>query len=109
MLITKVCSFSFIVGLEGVDKLYHHFIRIDKDGNGHIDKDEFLQVPSVAENPLAQRLLEVMDVDQGGTIDFKEFVSCMSIFSKKTSKQKKLKCTPRLIFELSLSLICSCI
>lgn len=75
-----------------VDKLYHHFIRIDKDGNGHIDKQELLSIPSVADNPLSGRLLEVMDVDRGGTIDFNEFVAGMSIFSKKTSREKKLKC-----------------
>lgn len=77
-----------------MDKLYHHFLRIDKDGSGQITKQELMSIPSVAENPLASRLLEVMDVDQGGTIDFNEFVAGMSIFSKTTSRAKKLKCTP---------------
>lgn len=82
-----------IVENESIDKLYHHFIRLDKDGNGHIDKNEFLALPAVAQNPLATRLLQLLDADKGGTIDFNEFVSGMSIFSKKTSKIKKLRCT----------------
>ncbi len=52
-----------------------------------------MAIPSVADNPLAGRLLEVMDLDRGGTIDFNEFVAGMSIFSKNTSSEKKLKCT----------------
>lgn len=79
---------------ETIDKLYHHFLRIDKDGNGHIDKSELMAIPAVADNPLSTRLLEVMDIDQGGTIDFHEFVAGMSIFSTNTSKSKKLKCKP---------------
>lgn len=76
-----------------VDKLYHHFMRLDKDGNGHIDRQELMAIPSVADNPLASRLMEILDVDQGGTLDFNEFVAGMSIFSRKTSRLRKLKCT----------------
>jgi serine/threonine-protein phosphatase 2B regulatory subunit len=82
-----------LVENEAIDRLYHHFIRLDKDGNGHIDKDEFLSLPAVAENPLAVRFLHLLDVDKGGSIDFNEFVAGMSIFSKKTSQIKKLRCT----------------
>lgn len=64
-----------------------------------------MQIPSVAENPLASRLLEVMDVDQGGTIDFNEFVATMSIFSSKTSREKKLKCIPYLCYKLLIVLV----
>lgn len=55
-----------------------------------------MQIPSVAENPLATRLIEIMDVDQGGSIDFNEFVAGMSIFSSKTSRLKKLRCKQKL-------------
>lgn len=75
-----------------MDKLYHHFIRIDKDGNGVLDSHELMSIPSVGENPLAKRLMEVIDLDKESSVDFNEFVGAASIFSSETVRQKKIKC-----------------
>lgn len=48
--------------------------------------------PDIASNPLAQRIMEVLDVDHGGDIDFNEFTAGLSIFSASASKEKKLRC-----------------
>lgn len=75
-----------------VDKLYHHFLRIDSDGNGVIDREELMRQPAVTGNPLAGRLLELLDTDKSGDINFAEFVAGLSIFSAKNEPEKKLKC-----------------
>lgn len=80
-----------IVSPDDVDKLYHHFLRIDADGNGVIDRQELMTLPSVSGNPLAGRLLELFDTDQSGDINFGEFVSGLSIFSSRTDPKKKLR------------------
>ncbi|ODV60089.1 calcineurin regulatory subunit B [Ascoidea rubescens DSM 1968] len=66
-------------------------MKLDSNGDGTIDKDEFLTIPGVSSNPLATRLMEVIDVDSSGSIDFQEFISALSIFSNKTSKEEKLR------------------
>jgi serine/threonine-protein phosphatase 2B regulatory subunit len=82
-----------IVSSEDVDKLYHHFLRIDADGNGVIDRSELMRLPSVAGNPLASRLLELFDTDQSGDINFSEFVTGLATFSSRSGAETKLKCT----------------
>lgn len=74
-----------------MDKLYHHFLRIDADGNGVIDRNELMTLSSVSGNPLAGRLLELFDTDRSGDINFGEFVAGLSIFSARTDPKKKLR------------------
>ncbi|KAJ3209917.1 Calcineurin subunit B [Dinochytrium kinnereticum] len=74
-----------------VQRLYKRFVKLDKDGSGTIDKDEFLSLPQIANNPLAARLLSVLDGDGTGDIDFKEFISGLSAFSSKGNKIDKLR------------------
>jgi serine/threonine-protein phosphatase 2B regulatory subunit len=65
---------------------------MDTDQSGSLDKSEFLNLPQIASNPLAQRLLAVFDTDGSGDIDFKEFLIGISAFSAKGAKVDKLKC-----------------
>lgn len=83
---------TIVVSPIEVDKLYHYFLKIDSNGNGVIDKDELLSLPSVQGNPLARRLLELFDTDQSGDINFSEFVAGLATFSSKSSVMTKLKC-----------------
>ena len=50
------------------------FRKLDQDGNGHIDVEEFMSVAHIAKNPVAARVISVLDEDEGGTVDFPEFV-----------------------------------
>lgn len=74
-----------------IDRLRKRFMKLDKDGSGTIDKNEFLGIPGISSNPLATRLMDVFDEDGSGTIDFQEFITGLSAFSGKTSKADKLK------------------
>ncbi|KAG5463417.1 MAG: hypothetical protein BJ554DRAFT_7750 [Olpidium bornovanus] len=75
-----------------IQRLYKRFMKLDKDGSGSIDKDEFLAIPQIANNPLAPRMIAIFDEDGGGDVDFKEFIAGLSAFSAKGNKEEKLRC-----------------
>lgn len=77
--------------VEEIQRLYRRFMKLDKNKSGSIDKDEFLAIPQIANNPLAQRLIALFDEDGGGDVDFKEFIKALSIFSAKGKKVEKLE------------------
>jgi serine/threonine-protein phosphatase 2B regulatory subunit len=81
---------------DDVDKLYHHFLRMDADGNGYIEREEFMQHPAVASNPLSRRVLDMFDTDGDGHVDFVEFVSGLAKFSARGDLNSRL----RFIFDL---------
>ena len=64
------------------------------DDIGQLDRDEFLSIPQIANNPLALRMIAIFDEDGSGTVDFQEFIAGLSAFSSKGNKEEKLKCTP---------------
>ncbi|EIW68813.1 hypothetical protein TREMEDRAFT_74178 [Tremella mesenterica DSM 1558] len=72
-------------------RLKKRFMKLDKDGSGSIDKDEFLQIPQIANNPLAHRMIAIFDEDGSGTVDFQEFVGGLSAFSSKGGREEKLR------------------
>lgn len=67
-------------------------MKLDKDRSGSIDREEFLSIPQIANNPLASRMIAIFDEDGGGDVDFKEFISGLSAFSAKGNKIEKLRC-----------------
>ncbi|CAG8518859.1 7283_t:CDS:2 [Funneliformis mosseae] len=75
---------------EEIQRLYKRFMKLDKDGSGSIDREEFLSIPQIANNPLASRMIAIFDEDGGGDVDFKEFISGLSAFSAKGNKVEKL-------------------
>lgn len=77
--------------LEEITRLRKRFMKLDSDGSGTIDKNEFLAIPGISSNPLASRLMDVFDDDHDGTIDFQEFITGLSAFSGKTSRDDKLR------------------
>jgi len=80
------------VSKDDIERLYHHFLQIDTDGNGTIEPDEFLHLPGISENPLARRILETFDGNNDGRVDFSEFVNGLVIFSGRGSRDSKIKC-----------------
>lgn len=81
-----------VVSEDEIKRLYKRFVKMDTDQSGSLEKSEFLQLPQIASNPLAQRLLAVFDMDGSGDVDFKEFLIGISAFSAKGHKNEKLKC-----------------
>ncbi|KAJ1504908.1 Calcineurin subunit B [Coelomomyces lativittatus] len=74
-----------------VKRLHKRFMKLDKDGNGYIDKEEFLSIPQIANNPLLNRLIAIFDEDGGGDVDFQEFINGLSAFSVRGNKESRLK------------------
>uniref|UniRef100_A0A803M855 EF-hand domain-containing protein n=2 Tax=Chenopodium quinoa TaxID=63459 RepID=A0A803M855_CHEQI len=64
--------------------LYQRFCQLDRTAKGFISSDEFMSVPEFAMNPLAQRLLKMVD-----GLNFKDFVVFLSAFSAKASIEQK--------------------
>ena len=89
-----------IVSAQEIQRLKKRFLKLDRDGSGAIDRDEFLQIPAIANNPLAQRLISIFDAEYvfaahlsgGGTVDFQEFVHGLSVFTSQGSREEKLQC-----------------
>ncbi|CAO3623205.1 unnamed protein product [Cunninghamella echinulata] len=76
---------------EEIQRLYKRFMKLDKDNSGYIDKDEFLSIPQIANNPLASRMIAIFDEDGGGDVDFHEFIKGLSAFSARGNKREKLE------------------
>ncbi|KAI9287399.1 calcineurin subunit B [Umbelopsis sp. AD052] len=76
---------------EEIQRLYKRFMKLDKDNNGSIDREEFLSIPQIANNPLASRMIAIFDEDGGGDVDFKEFIKGLSAFSAKGNQREKLQ------------------
>lgn len=85
-------SYHFIVSAEEIQRLYKRFMKLDKDKSGSIDKEEFLSIPQIANNPLASRMIAIFDEDGGGDVDFGEFIKGLSAFSARGNKREKLQC-----------------
>ena len=55
---------------------------------------EFLAIPELEHNPLVNRVVHTFDIDKSGEVDFREFVSSLSVFATHESqgKEQKYKC-----------------
>lgn len=78
-------------GSDEIDRLAKRFMKMDTDNSGAIDKNEFLSIPGIAQNPLSRRVIDIFDENKGGDVDFKEFVTGLSVFSSASNKEDKLK------------------
>jgi serine/threonine-protein phosphatase 2B regulatory subunit len=81
-----------VVSEDEIKRLHKRFIKLDKDGNGKIDREEFISIPQIANNPLVGRLISIFDEDGGGDVDFNEFMMGLSAFSGRGNKESKLRC-----------------
>eukprot|EP00300_Choanocystis_sp_HF-7_P013954 c18516_g1_i1.p1 GENE.c18516_g1_i1~~c18516_g1_i1.p1 ORF type:complete len:178 (-),score=51.74 c18516_g1_i1:36-569(-) len=76
---------------EEIKRLYRRFRKLDKDLTGTITKDDFLGLPELAMNPLVDRVVAIFDVNHDESINFKEFITALSVFSAQGSREEKLK------------------
>ncbi|KAJ8328028.1 hypothetical protein BDV3_005346 [Batrachochytrium dendrobatidis] len=82
----KLSTFS----LAEINSLYRRFQHLDKENIGRIALEELHAIPELAVNPLAQRIHAVFDLDGRNEIDFRQFLSVLSVFSKDAKREEKL-------------------
>lgn len=56
-----------------------------------IDKNEFQKAMLFRDSSLLERIFRAFDTDHDGTINFSEFISCLSTFSSKGTPEEKLR------------------
>ena len=64
-------------------------------------------LPQLSSNPLAHRLIDILDEDGGGDVDFVEFIKGLSAFSEKGNEEEKLKCKLKLFIIILILLLWS--
>jgi serine/threonine-protein phosphatase 2B regulatory subunit len=74
-----------------IKRLYKRFKKLDKDGNGCITSDEFFMIPELAVNPLVKRVISIFDANGDDSVNFKEFISALSVFNARGDKNAKLE------------------
>ena len=90
-------SSSQLAGLEDqftteeISRLSKRFKKLDTDKSGTLSFQEILDLPAIKKNPLARRIIAVLDHDMSGEIDFKEFVHGMCQFRSHGDRETKLK------------------
>ena len=82
---------------------------MDLNQNGSLSAEEFLAIPELQQNPLVRRVIDILDTDRNGEVDFQgqlficykncyfsftntEFIEGVSQFSVQGDKDKKLMC-----------------
>ena len=77
----KIHSFSFpnrsslstcspAVEADEIRRLSHSFNKLDLNKNGSLSVDEFLSIPELQQNPLVRRVIDILDTDRNGEVDF---------------------------------------
>lgn len=70
-------------------RLYSRFTSLDKNGNGHLVKEDFMCIPELAINPLASRIINLFcsqssednpDQTTSETVNFRQFVNTLARF-----------------------------
>jgi serine/threonine-protein phosphatase 2B regulatory subunit len=72
-----------------IQRLYNRFKKVDADGSNTLDRAEFLNFPEFRLNPLAYRLVDLLDTQETGEITFRDFVRVMSAFSPSAPDKDK--------------------
>eukprot|EP01017_Pseudomicrothorax_dubius_P015041 TRINITY_DN17506_c0_g1_i1.p1 TRINITY_DN17506_c0_g1~~TRINITY_DN17506_c0_g1_i1.p1 ORF type:complete len:171 (+),score=56.25 TRINITY_DN17506_c0_g1_i1:120-632(+) len=74
-----------------VKKLYKRFAKLDTDGSGQLEPEEFFDIPELAQNPLVKRVISIFDQNKDGKISFAEFLSGLSTLSATGTEEEKFK------------------
>jgi serine/threonine-protein phosphatase 2B regulatory subunit len=78
---------------EDVKQIHKKFKSLDTNKSDGLSIDEFMAVPELVHNPLVRRVVSTFDADSDGEVDFKEFITAISVFSKISNYEEKLQFT----------------
>lgn len=82
---------DFLVSLDELEEIARRFERLDRDHSGTLSAEELLGIPEFSMNPLAPRILELLNTEQE-ELDFTGFTQLLSIFHTRAPSQEKLEC-----------------
>ena len=82
-------------------RLEKRFRKLDVDNSGSLTMDEIMNLPELKRNPFVGRVMDILDKDQNGEVDFKEFIEGISQFSVKGGKKEKLRFVFRCVSYIS--------
>lgn len=85
-------SLILVVTLDEMEILQARFKTLDKKRSGKLKCSDLLSLEGVQDNPLASKIISLFDTNQDGHIDFAEFVSGLSAFTRKGTPLSKLSC-----------------
>lgn len=74
-----------------IKRLYRQFQKLDKDGNGMLEPEEFFEVPELAQNPMIKRVFRIFDKNKDNTISFVEFIQGLCKLSEDSNDEEKLR------------------
>ncbi|KAJ4457565.1 putative Calcineurin subunit B [Paratrimastix pyriformis] len=74
-----------------IQRLYKRFKKLDRSGAGGITESEFLQIPELAMNPLARRVIALFACNTSERVDFREFIHTLSAFGSRADDNVKLQ------------------
>merc|ERR1712137_1398984 len=72
-------------------RLYRRFQRLDREGYGTISTDAFPSIPELSMNPLIMRVIRIFDGNNDDNVDFRQFATTLSIFSRNAPKEQKME------------------
>ncbi|KAJ3124617.1 Calcineurin subunit B type 2 [Nowakowskiella sp. JEL0407] len=75
---------------EQIVRLYSRFKQLDKENSGTLSYTAFAAIPELAMNPLANRIVSVFDSEGRSEVNFKQFATALSVFSRETKREQKL-------------------
>ena len=90
----KIDEFDSKFTNEETKRLMNNFKKLDKNNDGYLSKEEFLQIEQLQQNPLVPRVLEIFDDDKNDKIDFSEFINALYLFTstQQTQIDARVKC-----------------
>jgi serine/threonine-protein phosphatase 2B regulatory subunit len=61
--------------------------------SGSLSASEFMAIPELEHNPMVKRVVATFDSDKSGEVDFREFITSLSVFTVPSAKEEKFKFT----------------
>jgi serine/threonine-protein phosphatase 2B regulatory subunit len=76
---------------DDVRKLYNRFVTLDTDRSGQLEIHEILRVHDVHSNPVAKRVISVLDTNKNNKISFVEFLVGVARLTAATDPELRVK------------------
>ena len=76
---------------DDVRKLYNRFISLDTDHSGQLEIHEIMRVPDINANPVAKRVISVLDANKNNKISFVEFLVGVARLTAATDPESRVK------------------